>query len=87
MTKSRKIRIYPNAEQKGLLAVWMDGSRWMYNEAVSLYRLGFVVSEYELRRVVLSVLPKRFANVPSKILYGAVADAYKSNQAVWRKRK
>ena len=59
----------------------------MYNEAVSLYRAGFVVSEYDMRRVVLSVLPKRFADVPSKILYGAIADAHKANQAVWRKRK
>ena len=65
----------------------MDGSRWMYNEAVSLYRLGFVVSEYELRRVVLSVLPKRFADVPSKILGGAIKDAHRANQAVVRKRK
>ena len=67
--------------------MWISASRWIYNEAVSLYRAGFNLSEYDMRRVVLSVLPKRFDAVPSKILYGAVSDAYKTKQAVWRKRK
>ena len=65
----------------------MDGSRWWYNKAVELYRAGFSVSEYDMRRIVRSVSPKRFADVPSKLLSGAIADAYKANQAVWRRRK
>ena len=65
----------------------MVATRWWYNEAVSLYRAGFSLSEYDMRRVVRAVSPAWFADVPSKILCGAVADAYKANQAVWRKRK
>ena len=87
VTKSRKIRIYLTAEQKALVDVWLAGSRWMYNEAVSLYRLGFVVSEYEMRDIVRAVMPRRFADVPSKILGGAIKDAHRANQAVVRKRK
>ena len=87
MTKSRKIRIYLTADQKARVDVWLAGSRWWYNEAVSLYRAGFVVSEYDMRRIVRTVSPKRFDDVPSKILSGAIADAHKANQAVWRKRK
>ena len=64
----------------------MDGSRWWYNKAVELYRAGFSVSKYDMRRIVRAVSPARFADVPSKILGGAVADAYKANQAVWKKR-
>ena len=64
----------------------MDGSRWWYNKAVELYRAGFSVSKYDMRRIVRAVSPARFADVPSKILGGAVTDAYKANQAVWKKR-
>ena len=86
VTKSRKIRVYLTSEQKALVKVWLAGSRWWYNEAVSLYRAGFSVSEYEMRAIVRAVSPEWFADVPSKILCGAIADAHKANQAVWRKR-
>ena len=65
----------------------MAGSRWWYNKAVELYRAGFKVSEYDMRRIVRAVSPFWFADVPSKILCGAIADAHKANQAVRRKRK
>ena len=87
VTKSRKIRLSLTSEQKALVKVWLAGSRWWYNEAVSLYRAGFALSEYDMRRVVRAVSPEWFADVPSKILCGAIADAHKANQAVWRKRK
>ena len=64
----------------------MSASRWWYNEAVSLYRAGFPLSEYEMRVIVRAVSPKRFGDVPSKILSGAITDAYRANQAVWRER-
>ena len=87
VTKSRKIRIYPNADQRAKFRHWMVATRWWYNEAVSLYRAGFSLSEYEMRRVVRAVSPFWFADVPSKILCGAISDAHKANQAVRRKRK
>ena len=65
----------------------MDGSRWWYNKAVELYRAGFSVSEYDMRRIVRSVSLKRFSDVPCRVLNGAIKDAYKASQAVWRKRK
>ena len=65
----------------------MQGSRWWYNEAVSLYRAGFSVSEYDMRRIVRAVSPKRFDSVPSKILSGAIKDACMANKAVLRERK
>ena len=65
----------------------MAGSRWWYNKAVELYRAGFSVSQYDMRRIVRAVSPFWFADVPSKILCGAIADAHKANQAVRRKRK
>ena len=55
VTKSRKIRL--TSEQKALVKVWLAGSRWWYNEAVSLYRAGFALSEYDMRRVVRAVSP------------------------------
>ena len=65
----------------------MDGSRWWYNEAVSLYRLGYDLSEYEMRAIVRAVSPEWFADVPSKILSGAIKDAHRANRAVKKKRK
>ena len=70
-----------------MVKTWMDGSRWWYNKTVELYRAGFSVSEYDMRRLVRAVSPQRFSNVPSKILSGAIADAYRANQAGWRVRK
>ncbi|MFM6205619.1 helix-turn-helix domain-containing protein, partial [Planktothrix sp.] len=32
--KSRKIRIYPNPKQKGLLKQWLGVSRFVYNETI-----------------------------------------------------
>ncbi len=87
VTKARKVRISLSADQRALVKHWMAGSRWWYNKAVELYRAGFKVSEYDLRRIVRAVSPKWFADVPSKILCGAIADAHRANQAVWRKRK
>ena len=87
VSKSRKIRVSLTSEQKALVKLWMDGSRWWYNKAVELYRAGFSVSEYDMRRIVRSVSLKRFSDVPCRVLNGAIKDAYKANQAVWRKRK
>ena len=87
VTKSRKIRVYLTSRQKALVDLWMQGSRWWYNEAVSLYRAGFSVSEYDMRRIVRAVSPKRFDSVPSKILSGAIKDACMANKAVLRERK
>ena len=39
-----------------------------------------------MRALVRAVSPFWFADVPSKILCGAIADAHKATQAVWRKR-
>ena len=87
VTKSRKIRVSLTSEQKALVKLWMDGSRWWYNEAVSLYRLGYDLSEYEMRAIVRAVSPEWFADVPSKILSGAITDAHRANRAVKKKRK
>ena len=65
----------------------MAGSRWWYNKAVELYRAGFSVSQYDMRRIVRAGESFLFADVPSKILCGAIADAHKANQAIRRKRK
>ena len=40
-----------------------------------------------MRDIVRAVMPRRFDSVPSKILYGAVYDAYKAHSAVKKKRK
>ena len=59
----------------------------MYNEAVSLYRLGFSLHEYEMRDIVRAVMPKRFRDVPCRVLNGAITDAYRAHEAVKKKRK
>ena len=59
----------------------------MYNEAVSLYRLGFSLHEYEMRDIVRAVMPKRFRDVPCRVLNGAITDAYRAHKAVCKKRK
>src|SRR5690349_13524893 len=40
LTRSLKIRIYPNSSQKILLQQWMGCARLVYNMVVNNYRLG-----------------------------------------------
>ena len=84
LTKSRKIRIYPNREQKAMLRRWEGISRYVYNEAVKhLQEHGNQVYAPDL----LKTLPEWTAKCPRHIRVGAVADAQKAVTAARRKWK
>ena len=83
LTKSRKIRIYPNHEQKATLRRIEGISRYVYNEAVKhLQEHGNVYAPD-----LLKTLPKWTENCPRHVRVGAVADAQKAVTAARKKWK
>ena len=83
VTKSKKIRILPNAEQKAILRRWEGISRYVYNEAVKQLNKGRKVYAPDL----LKSLPEWTAKCPRHIRVGAVVDAQKAVTAARRKWK
>ena len=83
LTKSRKIRIYPNREQKATLRRWEGISRYVYNESVKHLQEHGTVYAPDL----LKTLPEWTEQCPRHIRVGAVADAQKAVTAARKKWK
>ena len=76
MTKSRKIEIFPTAEQKQILRRWFGTSRYVYNQSVSLLNNKGTPTNFKgLVPVVFDELPGWHVETPRQIKVGAVMDA------------
>jgi putative transposase len=79
-TVSRRIRVYPNKEQRAILRNWFGTSRFIYNQVVAyLKQPGTISSWYNLKGPVLHALPNKWSEeTPYQIRTMAVKDACKA---------
>ncbi len=76
VTKSKKILIYLNAEQRLLVRKWFGVSRYVFNKTVELLRDGEVKANwFAVRPVIMDTLPEWCKEVPYQIKNKAVKDA------------
>lgn len=87
--KTRKIRLYPNVDQKKILSKWFGVARWTYNNCLNLINLGLAkCSKKDLRKLCLNQNAHNgriwVGEVPYDIRDAAMIDlmnGYKSNFA------
>jgi putative transposase len=74
--KSRKIRIFPSAEQRALLKQWFGVSRFVYNETIKyLQTPGTKANWKAIKTGILQSLPEWAKPVPYQIKSIAIKDA------------
>jgi putative transposase len=79
--KAKKIRIYPNAQQKNLFRQWLGTSRKVYNDTVNHLNLPKEVREKHwmgAAKIILTNLPEWAKTIPYQVKKIAVEDAYKA---------
>lgn len=87
-TRSRKIRIYPNPEQRKTLQSWFGSARFSYNETISrLKEPGSRSNWYEQKGEILHNLPDWTRSCPYQIKSLAIKDACAAVSAAKRKFK
>ena len=82
--KSRKIRLYPDAEQRAELRLWFGAARYAYNQTVELLTGDDAppAVKTKVRDLVLPTLPPWHRSAPRGVLVGAVFDACRAVSAV-----
>lgn len=89
--KSRKIRIYPDFEQRKTLRHWFGVSRYVYNRTVEyLKEPGTKANWMEIKLWLLKDLPEWCKGVPFQVKAIAVKDAcqaVKNAKAKWKRTK
>ena len=74
--KSKKIRIYPNADQRRLLRHWFGVSRYVYNQTIAyLQQPDTVANWFKIKKEILDSLPEWAKTVPFQIKSIAIKDA------------
>ena len=76
--QSRRIRVYPNQQQKAMIATWLDASRWTYNLTVEVLQSGIPAVWRHIAGMVmaeLKVLKPEWESVPYQVKRTAVRDA------------
>ena len=77
--KSKKIRIYPNAEQRNLLREWFGVARFTYNKTIEyLKEPGTKANWKGIKTRIIRALPEWAKKVPYQIKSIAVRDACKA---------
>jgi putative transposase len=79
--KAKKIRIYPNTQQKNLFRQWLGTSRKVYNETVNHLNLPKEQREKQwmfAAKIILNSLPEWAKAIPYQVKKIAVEDAYKA---------
>ncbi len=84
MRKSRKIRLYPDAQQRAELRRWFGASRYAYNQTVELLTGDDAPKavKTKVRDLVLPMLPSWHRSAPREVLVGAIFDACRAVSAV-----
>lgn len=84
--KSRKIRIYPTAEQRQLFRRWFGAQRFIYNRTIELLRDVTKKANWKSQKGgVLADLPVWAESIPYQIKSVAVRDACRAVSAAKRK--
>ena len=93
LTRSLKIRMYPNSSQKTLLQQWMGCARLVYNMVVDNYRLGHRTTRQFFFRMLLRLKIKHtkewifMDKVPYEVLDHAISDAIQARDEVIKRNK
>ena len=93
LTRSLKIRMYPNSSQKTLLRQWMGCARLVYNMVVANYRLGRRSTKQFFFRALLRLKIKHtkewsfMDKVPYEVLDHAISDAIRARDEVITRNK
>ncbi|CAG8464553.1 26461_t:CDS:1 [Dentiscutata erythropus] len=76
LLKTRKIRLYPNDEEKRILKEWMRASTWTYNRALELINSGESKGITHLKRLCVNKdsVDARISSVPYDVRGDAVID-------------
>ena len=82
--KSRKIRIYPDRDQRAKLKLWFDGSRFTYNRTIELLTSDGApnASWLKIKKDILADLPQWTKPVPYEVKSHAIRDACLAVSAV-----
>ena len=82
--KSRKIRIYPDRQQKAKLKLWLDAARFTYNRTIELLNSEGApkASWLGVKKDILTRLPDWTKPVPYEVKSNAVRDACLAVSAV-----
>ena len=82
--KSRKIRIYPDRDQRAKLKLWFDGSRFTYNRTIELLTSDGApnASWLKIKKDILTQLPPWTKPVPYEVKSHAIRDACLAVSAV-----
>jgi putative transposase len=87
--RSKRIRVYPQAQQRTEWTTWLDASRWCYNKTVEILKEEYAdkrtPSWMDLSKDVLAQVPQRLADAPFQVKKIAVRDAV-SALAVGKKK-
>ena len=76
VNKSKKIRIYLNAEQRLIVNKWLGVSRYVYNQTVESLQDGIVKANWKaIKTEILNNLPEWCKTVPYQIKSIAIKDA------------
>ena len=75
VTRSRKIRIYPNKEQKTILSNWFGASRFAYNKTVEFLKQPDTKAQWKaIKTDLLHSMPEWSEEVPYQIKSVAIRD-------------
>lgn len=86
--KARKVRIYPNAEERATLRKWMGTARWTYNQCLSKTQEGVKKAKKELRAHCLNQdanLPQWVYETPYDVRDEAMNDLLKAYDVCFSK--
>ena len=73
--RSRKIRVYPNKEQKKILSNWFGASRFAYNQTVEYLRQPDTKAQWKsIKTDLMHGMPEWMNNVPYQIKSVAIRD-------------
>ena len=89
--RSRKIRVYPDSQQKQVMKTWLDSSRWSYNKTVEILRSGVSAVWKRIAKAVmaeLKLLHPEWEPVPYQVKRTSVRDACRamSNVKIFNKQ-
>ena len=75
-TKSRRIRLYPNRQQRQTLKLWLDAARWCYNQTIAYLRQpGTKANWKNIKTAIINSAPERLKAAPYQVKSVAVRDA------------
>ena len=76
---SKRIRVYPNREQKKTVKLWFDAARWRYNQTIETLRQPDTTANWKkIKTPIIKAIPSHLAPAPYQVKSIAVRDACKA---------